>query len=55
MKKNYSEYKLSAEEHYDNLRQSNEYIEYGYFDNKVSYSADNKKIFYITVDYSNFS
>jgi len=52
MKKDYSEYKSSAEEYYDSLRQSNEYIEYSYFDNKVSYSADSKKIFYITVDYS---
>lgn len=52
MKKDYSEYKSSAEENYDNLRQSNEYIEYSYFDNKVSYSADNKKVFQITVDYS---
>lgn len=52
MQKDYSEYKSSAEEHYDNLRQSNEYIEYSYFDNKVSYSADNKKVFQITVDYS---
>lgn len=52
MKKDYSEYKTSAEEHYDTLRQSNEYIEYSYFDNKVSYSIDNKKTFYITVDYS---
>ena len=52
MKKDYSEYKSSSEEHYDTLRQSNEYIEYSYFDNKVSYSIDNKKTFYITVDYS---
>lgn len=52
MKKDYSEYKSSVEENYDNLRQSNEYIEYDYFDNKVSYSIDNKKTFYITVDYS---
>lgn len=52
MKKDYSEYKSSPEEHYDNLRQSNEYIEYDYFNNKVSYSIDNKKTFYITVDYS---
>ncbi len=52
MKKDYSEYKSSAEEYYDSLRQSNEYIEYSYFDNKVSYSADIKKTFYITVDYS---
>lgn len=52
MKKDYSEYKSSAEENYDNLRQSNEYIEYSYFDNKVSYSSDNKKVFQIIVDYS---
>ncbi|MCM1285126.1 MAG: DUF6076 domain-containing protein [Acetobacter sp.] len=52
MKKDYSEYKPSAEEHYDNLRKNNEFIEYNYFDNKVSYSVDNKKTFYITVDYS---
>ena len=51
MKKDYSEYKPSVEENYDNLRQSNEFIEYNYFDNKVSYSIDNKKTFYIAVDY----
>ncbi len=52
MKKDYSEYKSNSEENYENLRQSNEYIEYSYFDNKVSYSTDNKKTFHITVDYS---
>ena len=52
MKKDYSEYKPSAEEYYDNLRKNNEYIEYSYFNNKVSYSIDNRKTFHIAVDYS---